>query len=86
MPATAMVDALIEIARSNVECGCGCTGIGSDKPSSVKVPVVRETGTARAFDLEGIEMLADMWGARRLPRDEGAAKLKQLGIIEASAV
>lgn len=86
MPATAMVDALIEIARSNVECGCGCTGIGSDKPSSVKVPVVRETGTARVFDLEGIEMLADMWGARRLPRDESAAKLKQLGIIEASAV
>lgn len=67
MPVGALVDALVSIARENVELGRGCTGLGAD--ASATVPVVRETGAASAFDLEGIQTLAELWGNRRLPRD-----------------
>lgn len=69
--ATDFVDALADIALENVFGGHGCTGVGSDAPASVTVPVVREgAGAANDFDLEGIELLRDMWKKRRLPRDD----------------
>ena len=44
--------------------------------------MVRETGPASAFDLEGIQMLAQLWGNRLLPRDETARELgNELGCI-----
>ncbi len=64
MPVAEMVDALIDIARGNVRGG-GCT----DAPAGASVPVVRATGEASAFDLEGVELLTQMWSARKLPRD-----------------
>ena len=58
------------------------SGIGKDEPASVTVPVVRETGPASAFDLEGIQMLAQLWGNRLLPRDETARELgNELGCV-----
>lgn len=65
MPIAELVDALVDIAHENVALGAGCTGVGSD----ATVPVLQTTDTAAAFDLEGIELLAQMWGERCLPRD-----------------
>lgn len=82
MPVEALVDAMVAVACENVALGCGCTGIGKDEPASVTVPVVRETGPASAFDLEGIQMLAQLWGNRLLPRDETARELgNKLGCV-----
>lgn len=80
VPMPVMTEALVAIACENIALGCGCTGIGEDAPASVTVPVVRETGAASDFDLEGIELLARMWAERRLPRDESARELAALGI------
>lgn len=65
MPVIEMVDALVAIACENIALGCGCTGVGD----AVAVPVVRESGAASEFDLEGIELLAQLWGNHQLPRD-----------------
>ena len=68
VPVTELADALVEIARDNVANGSGCTGVGANAPADVTVPVVRESrADASAFDLEGIEQLARMWGARQVP-------------------
>ena len=70
VPAGAFADALVAIARENVSDGRGCTGVGAGAPASDVVPVVRDADEAvNAFDLEGIEMLAEIWAARKLPRE-----------------
>ena len=65
LPITQMVDALVAIACENIALNAGCTGVES--PGSV--PVLQTTDDAMAFDLEGIELLAQLWGNQRLPRD-----------------
>ncbi len=77
MPVIELVEALVAIACENIALGKGCTGIGDDE--TARVPVLREDGAERDFDLEGIEMLATLWNARRLPRDESAHMLTSLG-------
>ncbi len=74
-PVTEVVRALVAIARENAAGDAGCTGVGAHEPDAVVVPVVRETGEASAFDQEGIEMLAELWADRRLPRDLTAEEL-----------
>ena len=70
VPATTFADALLDIARGNIEKGRGCTGVGADAPASETVPVVRETDAeANAFDLEGLDLLESMWRERKLPRE-----------------
>ena len=81
MPVEALVDAMVAVACENVALGCGCTGIGKDEPASVTVPVVRETGPASAFDLEGIQMLAQLWGKPSAPpRRNGARTRQRIGL------
>ena len=76
VPVADFVEAMVAIASENIACGRGCTGVGEDAPASETVPVVREADTeANAFDMEGIAMLATMWQARRLPREDTAALL-----------
>ena len=76
MPIMELVDALLAIACENVALGAGCTGVGSEAP----VPVLQTTDAATAFDLEGIELLAQLWGNRRLPRNLASKELgKELG-------
>lgn len=76
-PIVELVEALVAIACENIALGAGCTGIGDDEDA--RVPVLRENGAASDFDLEGIEMLATLWDARLLPRNESAHTLTHLG-------
>lgn len=69
MPVTALVDALVAIARENVEHDAGCTAPDSAAADTIEVPVVRASGVARAFDRESIDLLERMWSKRLLPRD-----------------
>lgn len=69
VPVTALVDALVSIARENIEIGAGCTGLPRDTGDDAIVPVVKNGEAARAFDTESIEMLEHMWSNRQLPRD-----------------
>ena len=69
VPVTALVDALVSIARENIENGAGCTGLPRDTGDDAIVPVVKNGEAARAFDTESIEMLEHMWSNRQLPRD-----------------
>lgn len=68
VPVTKLVNALVGIARENIQEGAGCTGVSSDAPADVTVPVVRGLEEDRIFDLEGVDMLANMWGRRMNPR------------------
>ena len=69
MPVCAIVDALVAIARENVEEDAGCTAPDSTVADTIEVPVVRASGVARAFDRESIDLLERMWSKRLLPRD-----------------
>ena len=71
MPIMELVDALVAIACENVALGAGCTGVGDE----ARVPVLQTSDAAATFDLEGIELLARLWGNRRLPRDLTAEEL-----------
>ena len=75
VPVGEMVRVLVAIARENIACGTACAGMPGGATGDVAVPVVRTTPEARAFDLEGIEMLAKMWRWQRLPRDTTAEEL-----------
>ncbi len=68
VPARAFADALVSIALDNVANGTADIGRAVDATSDGTVPVVRSSPDDRAFDLEGIEMLHDIWRDGRLPR------------------
>ena len=70
MPVDVLVEALVAVACENVALGRGCTGLADDAPATATVPVVRSTGDASTFDLEGIQMLAELWGNHQLPRNQ----------------
>lgn len=68
VPVTEMTRALVDIARENIARGAGCTKL-ADGAGAAQVPVVCDTGEARDFDLESIDMLERMWRWRLLPRN-----------------
>lgn len=68
-PVTAIVDALVAIARENIEHDGACTGLEVRDGAEATVPVVHGDDEARSFDLEGIDMLDALWKKRTLPRN-----------------
>lgn len=68
VPVDELVSTLVAIARENIQAGAGCTGVSSDAPAEITVPVVRASEEDRAFDLDGVDMLASMWEQHANPR------------------
>lgn len=76
VPMPELARALTTIAKENVQHGTCCgEQVTQADGEAVAVPVVSSTPEAQAFDLEGIEMLEQLWRWRKLPRDMGHQEL-----------